>query len=65
VRDDRPCGNMTPPAVWFAYPPDRKGIHPQTHLANFNGRLQADAYDGFNTLFEDGSVCEAVCCAHA
>ena len=25
VRDDRPAGNKTPPAVWFAYTPDRKG----------------------------------------
>ena len=34
VRDDRPVGDSTTtPAVWFAYTPDRKGIHPQTHLA--------------------------------
>ncbi|EHW61409.1 cytochrome o ubiquinol oxidase, subunit I [Escherichia coli DEC10B] len=26
----------------FAYSPDRKGIHPQTHLAGFSGVLQAD-----------------------
>jgi transposase len=25
VRDDRPAGNTTAPAVWFAYSPDRKG----------------------------------------
>src|SRR5204862_6594656 len=24
VRDDRPWGDQTPPAVWFAYTPDRK-----------------------------------------
>src|SRR5215467_6486595 len=28
VRDDRPSGDATPPAVWFAYTPDRKGEHP-------------------------------------
>jgi hypothetical protein len=33
--------------VWFAYTPDRKGIHPQTHLANYEGVLQADAYAGY------------------
>ena len=65
VRDDRPCGDMTPPAVWFVYTPDRKGIHPQTHLANFEGVLQADAYAGFNALFENGYVQEAACWAHA
>jgi transposase len=47
VRDDRGCGDATPAAVWFAYTPDRKGIHPQTHLANFKGVLQADAYAGY------------------
>lgn len=65
VRDDRASGSVTPPAVWFAYSPDRKGIHPQTHLANFKGILQADAYAGFNALFETGDVLEAACWAHA
>jgi Transposase IS66 family len=32
VRDDRPAGDATPPAVWFAYSPDRKGEHPKEHL---------------------------------
>ena len=50
VRDDRSSGDAAPPAVWFAYSPDRKGIHPQTHLANFKGVLQADAYGGFDAL---------------
>jgi transposase len=65
VRDDRPAGDVAPPAVWFAYTPDRKGIHPQTHLAKFEGVLQADAYAGFNALFEDGTIREAACWAHA
>jgi transposase len=65
VRDDRPSGDTTPPAVWFAYTPDRKGIHPQNHLANFKGVLQADAYAGFNALYEDGAIQEAACWAHA
>ena len=65
VRDDRPAGDTTPPAVWFAYTPDRKGIHPQTHLAMFEGVLQADAYAGFNALFDDGTIHEAACWAHA
>jgi transposase len=65
VRDDRPAGDLTPPAVWFAYSPDRKGIHPQTHLAKFEGVLQADAYAGFNALYEGGGIEEAACWAHA
>lgn len=51
--------------VWFAYTPDRKGIHPQTHLANFSSVLHADAYAGFNVLFATGKVQEAACWAHA
>src|ERR1700680_2871362 len=43
VRDDRPVGDQTPPAVWFGYTPDRKGEHPKEHLRQFTGTLQADA----------------------
>lgn len=47
VRDDRPSGSNEPPAVWFAYTPDRRGEHPQRHLAHFAGVLQADAFAGY------------------
>jgi transposase len=47
--------------VWFSYSPDRKGIHPQRHLADYNGILQADAYAGYNALYEIGRVTEAAC----
>jgi len=30
VRDDRPAGDKTPPAVWFCYSADRKGEHPSS-----------------------------------
>jgi hypothetical protein len=52
------------PAAWFAYSPDRKGEHPQQHLANFHGILQADAYAGFNQIYKDGSIQQAPCMAH-
>ena len=64
VRDDRPAGDITPPAVWFAYSPDRKGEHPQAHLSRFTGTLQADAYAGFDPLYESGRIQEAACWAH-
>ena len=64
VRDDRPAADPTPPAVWFAYSPDRKGEHPQRHLAEFRGFLQADAYAGFNHLYEGGHIQEVACWAH-
>src|SRR3954464_9637097 len=47
VRDDRPFGGPDPPAVAFFYSPDRGGEHPERHLAEFAGILQADAYAGF------------------
>jgi transposase len=64
VRDERPAGQTTAPAVWFAYTPDRSGKHPMQHLANFQGTLQADAYAGFNRLYDSGKVKEAACWAH-
>ncbi len=65
VRDDRPAGCSTAPAVWFAYSPDRKGEHPRQHLKNFKGALQADAYAGFHHLYGDGAIYEVACWAHA
>ena len=64
VRDDRPAGQPMPPAVWFAYTPDRKGEHPRRHLNHFTGILQADGYAGFHHLYEGGRIVEAACWAH-
>ena len=64
VRDDRPAGDRTPAAVWFAYTPDRKGEHPKEHLRQFTGTLQADAYAGFEQIYEGGRIQEAACWAH-
>jgi transposase len=65
VRDDRPSGDTTAPAVWFAYAPDRKGERPRQHLKNFKGALQADAYAGFHHLYDSGNLYEVACWAHA
>jgi transposase len=64
VRDDRPAASKEAPAVWFAYSPNRRGEHPQRHLGDFTGILQADAYAGFNELYVDGRIREAACFAH-
>jgi transposase len=64
VRDDRPAGDERAPAVWFAYSQDRKGEHPGRHLREFRGTLQADAYAGFNQLYEGGRIEQAACWAH-
>jgi transposase len=65
VRDDRPMGDAAPPAVWFQYSPDRKGIRVQQHLADFKGILQADGYAGYEPLYARGQASEAACWAHA
>jgi transposase len=69
VRDDRPFGGADPPAVVFYYSRDRRGEHPQAHLASWSGILQADAYGGYGELYapdrQPGPVLEAGCFAHA
>ena len=68
VRDDRPFGGPAPPAALFYYSRDRGGEHPRRHLADYGGILQADAYAGFNDLYEPrrrpGPITEAACWAH-
>jgi transposase len=64
VRDDRPSGDKAPPAVWFQYSPDRQGEHPQRHLKNFSGVLQADAFAGYDKLYKAGRILEAGCWSH-
>jgi transposase len=64
VRDDRPAGQSVPPAVWFAYSPNRKGEHPQHHLASFTGTLQADGYAGYDQIYLTRPIREAACWAH-
>src|SRR5215470_6670533 len=64
MRDDRPAGDQSPPAVWFAYTPDHKGEHPKAHLSTFTGTLQADAYAGYNSVYETGRIRQAGCMAH-
>jgi transposase len=64
VRDERPAAGEVAPAVWFAYSADRKGEHPQGHLADFRGTLQADGYAGYSKLYDGGQVLEAACWAH-
>jgi len=81
VRDDRPwggpcatgaqsdnlsnCAGRAPPGAVYYFSTDRKGEHPQSHLAKFEGILQApyrrmqafacramDAFSGYKKLYE-------------
>lgn len=69
VRDDTPFAGADPPAALFHYSRDRRGEHPQAHLASWSGIFQADAYGGYGELYRDGRnsgpVLEAGCFAHA
>ena len=69
VRDDRPFAGPAPPAAVYYASGDRRGEHPQKHLAAFAGILQADCYNGFAPLFDPRTkvrpITPAFCFAHA
>lgn len=68
VRDDRPFGGPAPPAAIFHYSRDRRGEHPIGHLQGWTGILQADAYAGYNALFNaarlPAPLTRALCWSH-
>jgi len=68
VRDDRPFGGKDPPAALFYYSRTRAGEYPRAHLAGWTGIMQADAYAGYNELYEGrrqpAPITEAACWAH-
>jgi transposase len=69
VRDDRPFGGRAPPAALYYASRDRRHEHPVRHLEGFTGILQADAYGGYNELYDSsraqGAITAALCWAHA
>jgi transposase len=68
VRDDRPFAGQGPPAALYDYSPTRHGEYPRKVLADWSGIMQADAFSGYNALYEKGRapapVVEAACWAH-
>ena len=48
---------------------DRRGEHPERHLTNWSGVLQADAFSGYARLYppdrKPGPIVEALCWSHA
>ncbi|MEL6921959.1 MAG: IS66 family transposase [Pseudomonadota bacterium] len=69
VRDDKPFAGEAAPAALFHYSGDRTAQHPEAHLANYTGVMQADAYSGYNGLYAPGRaagpITEVACWAHA
>jgi len=69
VRDDRPFGGRAPPAALYYASRNRRQEHPERHLRGFTGILQADAYSGYNALYDPlrapGAITPALCWSHA
>ena len=69
VRDDRPFGGSDPPAALYFASRDRRLEHPNDHLKDWRGILQADAYGGYNGLYDParkpGPAISVLCWAHA
>jgi transposase len=71
VRDERPWGSTVPPAAFYRYSPDRKAEHAKALLEDCSGFLHADAYAGFNRLYDplpttgQSPLLEVACWAHA
>ena len=56
VRDEGAWGSPNPPAAFYHYSPDRKGEHAQALLASASGFLHADAYAGFDKLYQPDPI---------
>jgi transposase len=68
LRDDRPFGGKDPPAAFFEYSRTRHGEYPSEHLSGWAGLMQADAFAGFNMLYnpkrQPAPIIEAACWSH-
>ena len=68
VRDDKPFNGGAPPAALFYFSRDREMIHPNKHLAGWQGVLQSDVYAGYNGLYDPardpGPITPSFCWAH-
>jgi transposase len=56
------CG---PPCVIYEYSPDRQQKWAIEFLKDYRGYLQADAYTGYDKIYEPGKIVEVACMAHA
>jgi transposase len=60
-------GDPANPFTVYAYTPTRAGEGPSAFLENYSGYLQADAYAGYDAIFNDNArdILELACWAHA
>lgn len=59
------CADNAPPCAIYQYTKTRAQAHPQKFLSGYQGYLQADAYPGYDKLYQDGKIIEVTCFAHA
>ena len=53
------------PLAYYAFSRSRSHEAPKHFLSDYEGFLQADAYPGYDVLFETGTITEVACWAHA
>jgi transposase len=58
-------GDSEHPYLVYHYTPDRTRAGPTHWLAGYKGYLQADAYGGYDGIYNKGDVTEVACWAHA
>lgn len=57
-------GGTGPPYRLFEFTVDRSKERPKTFLAGFSGYIHADAYQGYDDLFEQDGIVECACWMH-
>ena len=69
VPTGRSAARTRRPASFCRLRRDRRGEHPERHLTNWSGLLQADAFSGYARLYppdrKPGPIVEALCWSHA
>jgi transposase len=58
-------GDRGHPYTAYEFTRDRSGAGPARFFKDYRGYLQADAYSGYDALYESGSIIEVGCWAHA
>ncbi len=53
-----------PVIALYDYSPSRAGRYPQAYLANYQGYIQADAFAGYDELYQHPARIEVACWAH-
>ncbi len=53
-----------PPAAWYRFSIDRKGMRTSEHLKDYSGWMHSDGYAGIEQLYRTGRINEVACMAH-